>query len=151
AGTGKPFLAVAMAADALDQSRVQRLILVRAAAAAGEKRGFLPGERSPKADPYLRPLYGALYETPGVGRVARLLERHVIELAALACMRGRTLNDAVVILDEAQSTSIEQMKMFLTRLGFGSTAVITGDMTQIDLPKHQKSGLKDAVDVLRGV
>lgn len=151
AGTGKTFLAVAMAVDALNQSRVQRLILVRPAVEAGEKLGFLPGDLTQKVDPYLRPLYDALYEMLGVEKVARLLERNLIEIAPLAYMRGRTLNDAFVILDEAQNTSIEQMKMFLTRLGFGSTAVITGDMTQIDLPKHQKSGLKDAVEVLRGV
>ncbi|WP_256645207.1 PhoH family protein [Thermomonas paludicola] len=151
AGTGKTFLAVAMAVDALNQSRVQRLILVRPAVEAGEKLGFLPGDLTQKVDPYLRPLYDALYEMLGVDKVARLLERNVIEIAPLAYMRGRTLNDAFVILDEAQNTSIEQMKMFLTRLGFGSTAVITGDMTQIDLPKHQKSGLRDATEVLRGV
>ena len=151
AGTGKTFLAVAMAVDALNQSRVQRLILVRPAVEAGEKLGFLPGDLSQKVDPYLRPLYDALYEMLGVEKVARLLEKNVIEIAPLAYMRGRTLNDAFVILDEAQNTSIEQMKMFLTRLGFGSTAVITGDLTQVDLPKHQKSGLKDAVEVLHGV
>lgn len=151
AGTGKTFLAVAMAVDALNQSRVQRLILVRPAVEAGEKLGFLPGDLTQKVDPYLRPLYDALYEMLGVEKVARLLERNVIEIAPLAYMRGRTLNDAFVILDEAQNTSIEQMKMFLTRLGFGSTAVITGDLTQIDLPKHQKSGLRDAVEVLREV
>ena len=151
AGTGKTYLAVAMAVDALSQSRVQRVILVRPAVEAGEKLGFLPGDLTQKVDPYLRPLYDALYEMLGVEKVVRLLERNVIEIAPLAYMRGRTLNDAFVILDEAQNTSIEQMKMFLTRLGFGSTAVITGDVTQIDLPKHQKSGLKDAVDVLRGV
>ncbi|MFN7184260.1 MAG: PhoH family protein [Thermomonas haemolytica] len=151
AGTGKTYLAVAMAVDALNQSRVQRVVLVRPAVEAGEKLGFLPGDLTQKVDPYLRPLYDALYEMLGVEKVARLLERNVIEIAPLAYMRGRTLNDAFVILDEAQNTSIEQMKMFLTRLGFGSTAVITGDTTQIDLPKHQKSGLKDAVEVLRGV
>ena len=151
AGTGKTFLAVAMAVDALNQSRVQRLILVRPAVEAGEKLGFLPGDLSQKVDPYLRPLYDALYEMLGVDKVAKLLEKNVIEIAPLAYMRGRTLNDAFVILDEAQNTSIEQMKMFLTRLGFGSTAVITGDLTQVDLPKHQKSGLKDAVEVLHGV
>ena len=151
AGTGKTYLAVAMAVDALNQARVQRVILVRPAVEAGEKLGFLPGDLTQKVDPYLRPLYDALYEMLGVEKVARLLEKSVIEIAPLAYMRGRTLNDAFVILDEAQNTSIEQMKMFLTRLGFGSTAVITGDMTQIDLPKHQKSGLKDAVEVLRGV
>jgi len=151
AGTGKTFLAVAMAVDALNESRVQRLILVRPAVEAGEKLGFLPGDLTQKVDPYLRPLYDALYEMLGVEKVAKLLEKNVIEIAPLAYMRGRTLNDAFVILDEAQNTTIEQMKMFLTRLGFGSTAVVTGDMTQIDLPKHVKSGLKDATEVLRGV
>ena len=151
AGTGKTFLAVASAVEALNESRVQRLILVRPAVEAGEKLGFLPGDLTQKVDPYLRPLYDALYEMLGVEKVVKLLEKNVIEIAPLAYMRGRTLNDAFVILDEAQNTSIEQMKMFLTRLGFGSTAVITGDMTQIDLPRHQKSGLKDAVEVLRGV
>ncbi len=151
AGTGKTFLGVAAAVDALDSGRVQRLILVRPAVEAGEKLGFLPGDLSQKVDPYLRPLYDALYEMLGVEKVVKLLEKNVIEIAPLAYMRGRTLNDAFVILDEAQNTSIEQMKMFLTRIGFGSTAVITGDLTQIDLPKHQKSGLRDAIDVLRGV
>ena len=151
AGTGKTFLAVAMAVEALNESRVQRLVLVRPAVEAGEKLGFLPGDLSQKVDPYLRPLYDALYEMLGVEKVAKLLEKSVIEVAPLAYMRGRTLNDAFVILDEAQNTSIEQMKMFLTRIGFGSTAVVTGDMTQVDLPKHQKSGLKDALDVLGGV
>ena len=151
AGTGKTFLAVAMAVEALNESRVQRLILVRPAVEAGEKLGFLPGDLTQKVDPYLRPLYDALYEMLGVEKVIKLLEKNVIEIAPLAYMRGRTLNDAFVILDEAQNTSIEQMKMFLTRIGFGSTAVVTGDMTQIDLPKHQKSGLKDAIEVLRGV
>jgi len=151
AGTGKTFLAVASAVEALNESRVQRLLLVRPAVEAGEKLGFLPGDVSQKVDPYLRPLYDALYEMLGVEKVAKLLERNVIEIAPLAFMRGRTLNDAYVILDEAQNTSVEQMKMFLTRIGFGSTAVITGDLSQIDLPKHQKSGLRDAIDVLRGV
>ncbi len=151
AGTGKTFLAVAMAVEALNESRVQRLILVRPAVEAGEKLGFLPGDLTQKVDPYLRPLYDALYEMLGVEKVMKLLEKSVIEIAPLAYMRGRTLNDAFVILDEAQNTTIEQMKMFLTRLGFGSTAVITGDMTQVDLPKHVKSGLKDAIEVLRGV
>ena len=151
AGTGKTFLAVAMAVDALNESRVQRLVLVRPAVEAGEKLGFLPGDLSQKVDPYLRPLYDALYEMLGVEKVARLLEKNVIEIAPLAYMRGRTLNDAFVILDEAQNTTIEQMKMFLTRLGFGSTAAVTGDMTQVDLPEHVKSGLKDATEVLRGV
>ena len=151
AGTGKTYLAVAMAVDALNQSRVQRLILVRPAVEAGEKLGFLPGDLTQKVDPYLRPLYDALYEMLGVEKVVKLLEKNVIEIAPLAYMRGRTLNDAFVILDEAQNTTIEQMKMFLTRLGFGSTAVITGDMTQTDLPRHVKSGLRDATEVLRGV
>jgi phosphate starvation-inducible PhoH-like protein len=151
AGTGKTFLAVASAVEALNESRVQRLVLVRPAVEAGEKLGFLPGDLSQKVDPYLRPLYDALYEMLGVEKVLKLLEKNVIEIAPLAYMRGRTLNDAYVILDEAQNTTIEQMKMFLTRLGFGSTAVITGDLTQVDLPKHQKSGLKDAVEVLHGV
>jgi phosphate starvation-inducible protein PhoH and related proteins len=151
AGTGKTFLAVACAVEALNEGKVQRLLLVRPAVEAGEKLGFLPGDLSQKVDPYLRPLYDALYEMLGVEKVAKLLERSVIEIAPLAYMRGRTLNDAYVILDEAQNTTIEQMKMFLTRIGFGSTAVITGDLTQIDLPKQQKSGLRDAIDVLRGV
>jgi phosphate starvation-inducible protein PhoH and related proteins len=151
AGTGKTFLAVAMAVEALNESRVQRLVLVRPAVEAGEKLGFLPGDLSQKVDPYLRPLYDALYEMLGVEKVLKLLEKNVIEIAPLAYMRGRTLNDAFVILDEAQNTTIEQMKMFLTRLGFGSTAVVTGDLTQIDLPKHVRSGLRDAVDVLHGV
>ncbi len=151
AGTGKTFLAVASAVEALNESRVQRLILVRPAVEAGEKLGFLPGDLSQKVDPYLRPLYDALYEMLGVEKVLKLLEKNVIEIAPLAYMRGRTLNDAYVILDEAQNTTIEQMKMFLTRIGFGSTAVVTGDLTQVDLPKHQKSGLKDALDVLHGV
>ena len=151
AGTGKTFLAVAMAVEALNESRVQRLILVRPAVEAGEKLGFLPGDLTQKVDPYLRPLYDALYEMLGVEKVLKLLEKNVIEIAPLAYMRGRTLNDAFVILDEAQNTTIEQMKMFLTRIGFGSTAVVTGDLTQIDLPKHQKSGLRDAIEVLRGV
>jgi phosphate starvation-inducible PhoH-like protein len=151
AGTGKTYLAVASAIEALNESRVQRLLLVRPAVEAGEKLGFLPGDLSQKVDPYLRPLYDALYEMLGVEKVAKLLERNVIEIAPLAYMRGRTLNDAYVILDEAQNTSIEQMKMFLTRIGHGSTAVVTGDLTQVDLPKHQKSGLRDALDVLRGV
>jgi phosphate starvation-inducible PhoH-like protein len=151
AGTGKTFLAVASAVEALNESRVQRLVLARPAVEAGEKLGFLPGDLSQKVDPYLRPLYDALYEMLGVEKVLKLLEKNVIEIAPLAYMRGRTLNDAYVILDEAQNTTIEQMKMFLTRLGFGSTAVVTGDMTQIDLPKHLKSGLRDAVEVLHGV
>ncbi|WP_407354385.1 PhoH family protein [Luteimonas sp. R10] len=151
AGTGKTFLAVAMAVEALNESKVQRLVLVRPAVEAGEKLGFLPGDLAQKVDPYLRPLYDALYEMLGVEKVIKLLEKSVIEIAPLAYMRGRTLNDAFVILDEAQNTTIEQMKMFLTRLGFGSTAVVTGDLTQIDLPRNMKSGLRDAVEVLRDV
>ncbi|MBX3688428.1 PhoH family protein [Dokdonella sp.] len=151
AGTGKTWLAVAMAVDALNESRVQRLILVRPAVEAGEKLGFLPGDLTQKVDPYLRPLYDALYEMLGIEKVGKLIERNVIEIAPLAYMRGRTLNDAFVILDEAQNTTIEQMKMFLTRIGFGSVAVVTGDLTQTDLPKHVTSGLRDALEVLRGV
>jgi phosphate starvation-inducible protein PhoH and related proteins len=151
AGTGKTFLAVAMAVEALNEARVQRLILVRPAVEAGEKLGFLPGDLASKVDPYLRPLYDALYEMLGVEKVVKLLEKNVIEVAPLAYMRGRTLNDAFVILDEAQNTSIEQMKMFLTRIGFGSTAVVTGDLTQVDLPRAQKSGLREAAEVLAEV
>ena len=151
AGTGKTYLAVAMAVDALNDNRVQRLILVRPAVEAGEKLGFLPGDLTQKVDPYLRPLYDALYEMLGIERVSKLIERNVIEIAPLAYMRGRTLNDSFVILDEAQNTTIEQMKMFLTRIGFGSVAVVTGDVTQTDLPKHIRSGLRDAIDVLRHV
>ncbi|MBK6727766.1 MAG: PhoH family protein [Xanthomonadales bacterium] len=151
AGTGKTYLAVASAVDALENNRVQRVILVRPAVEAGEKLGFLPGDLSQKVDPYLRPLYDALYEMLGFDRVAKLIERNVIEIAPLAYMRGRTLNDAFVILDEAQNTTVEQMKMFLTRIGFGAVAVITGDVTQVDLPKHVTSGLRHAMDVLRKV
>jgi len=151
AGTGKTYLAVASAVDALEDNRVQRLILVRPAVEAGEKLGFLPGDLSQKVDPYLRPLYDALYEMLGFEKVAKLIERNVIEIAPLAYMRGRTLNDSFVILDEAQNTTVEQMKMFLTRIGFGSVAVITGDVTQTDLPRAVRSGLRDAIEVLRGV
>jgi phosphate starvation-inducible PhoH-like protein len=151
AGTGKTYLAVAMAVEALNENRVQRVLLVRPAVEAGEKLGFLPGDLSQKVDPYLRPLYDALYEMMGIDKVTRLIERNVIEIAPLAYMRGRTLNDSFVILDEAQNTTTEQMKMFLTRIGFGSVAVVTGDVTQIDLPKHVKSGLRDAIEVLRDV
>jgi phosphate starvation-inducible protein PhoH and related proteins len=151
AGTGKTYLAVAMAVEALNENRVQRVILVRPAVEAGEKLGFLPGDLTQKVDPYLRPLYDALYEMMGIDKVTRLIERNVIEIAPLAYMRGRTLNDSFVILDEAQNTTTEQMKMFLTRIGFGSVAVVTGDITQIDLPRHIKSGLRDAIEVLRGV
>lgn len=151
AGTGKTWLAVAMAVDALNENRVQRLILVRPAVEAGEKLGFLPGDLSQKVDPYLRPLYDALYEMLGIEKVTKLIERNVIEIAPLAYMRGRTLNDSFVILDEAQNTTVEQMKMFLTRVGFGSVAVVTGDITQTDLPRHVRSGLRDAIEVLREV
>jgi phosphate starvation-inducible PhoH-like protein len=151
AGTGKTYLAVASAVAALQTDRVQRIVLVRPAVEAGERLGFLPGDLAQKVDPYLRPLYDALYEMLGFDHVTRLIERNVIEVAPLAFMRGRTLNDAFVILDEAQNTTIEQMKMFLTRTGFGSTAVITGDITQIDLPKNQVSGLKHAMKILKAV
>lgn len=151
AGTGKTYLAVACAVDALERDQVRRILLVRPAVEAGERLGFLPGDLSQKIDPYLRPLYDALYEMLGFERVAKLIERNVIEVAPLAYMRGRTLNDAFIILDEAQNTTPEQMKMFLTRIGFGSTAVITGDVTQIDLPRGQKSGLRQAIEVLSRV
>lgn len=148
AGTGKTYLAVACAVDALERDVVKRLILVRPAVEAGEKLGFLPGDLVQKVDPYLRPLYDALYDLMGFDKATRCFEKGIIEIAPLAFMRGRTLNHSFVILDEAQNTSPEQMKMFLTRIGFGSKAVITGDPTQIDLPKHLKSGLIDAQDVL---
>jgi len=151
AGTGKTYLAVACAVDALEREQVRRILLVRPAVEAGEKLGFLPGDLAQKIDPYLRPLYDALYEMLGVEKVIKLLEKNVIEIAPLAYMRGRTLNDAYVILDEAQNTTVEQMKMFLTRLGFGSTAVVTGDLTQTDLPKHVKSGLPQVIEVLKDV
>ncbi len=151
AGTGKTYLAVASAVAAQEEERVHRIVLVRPAVEAGERLGFLPGDMSQKVDPYLRPMYDALYEMLGFERVARLIERNIIEVAPLAFMRGRSLNESFVILDEAQNTSIEQMKMFLTRLGFGSRAVVTGDITQIDLPKHQTSGLRHAMQVLAGV
>lgn len=151
AGTGKTYLAVASAVAALQGDHVQRIVLVRPAVEAGERLGFLPGDLAQKVDPYLRPLYDALYEMLGFDQVTRLMDRNVIEVAPLAFMRGRTLNDAFIILDEAQNTTTEQMKMFLTRTGFGSTAVITGDVTQIDLPKHQMSGLKQAAIVLKDV
>jgi len=151
AGTGKTYLAVACAVQALEHESVRRLVLVRPAVEAGERLGFLPGDLTQKVDPYLRPLYDALYEMLGFERVAKLIERNIIEIAPLAFMRGRTLNDAFVILDEAQNTTTQQMKMFLTRIGFGSTAVITGDVTQIDLPAHVKSGLMHAGKVLDGV
>jgi len=151
AGTGKTYLAVACAVDALERDLVSRIVLVRPAVEAGEKLGFLPGALEQKVDPYLRPLYDALYEMFGFERVARLLEKGVIELAPLAYMRGRTLNESFIILDEAQNTTTEQMKMFLTRIGFNARAVITGDITQVDLPRAQKSGLREAIEVLEGV
>jgi len=151
AGTGKTFLAVACAVEAIERQAVRRILLVRPAVEAGEKLGFLPGDLSQKIDPYLRPLYDALYEMLGFERVHKLIERSVIEVAPLAYMRGRTLNDAYIILDEAQNTTPEQMKMFLTRIGFNSTAVITGDVTQVDLPVGKKSGLRHAIDVLSEV
>jgi phosphate starvation-inducible PhoH-like protein len=151
AGTGKTYLAVACAVEALERDFARRIVLVRPAVEAGEKLGFLPGDLTQKVDPYLRPLYDALYEMLGFERVAKLIERNVIEVAPLAYMRGRTLNESFIILDEAQNTTTEQMKMFLTRLGYNSTAVITGDITQIDLPGSQKSGLRDAIEVLKGV
>jgi phosphate starvation-inducible PhoH-like protein len=151
AGTGKTYLAVASAVEALESNRVQRVLLVRPAVEAGEKLGFLPGDLAQKVDPYLRPLYDALYEMLGFEKVAKLIQRNVIEIAPLAYMRGRTLNDSYVILDEAQNTTVEQMKMFLTRIGFGTVAVITGDGTQVDLPRNAHSGLRQAVKVLREV
>ena len=151
AGTGKTYLAVAAAVASLESDQVRRLCLVRPAVEAGEKLGFLPGDMAQKIDPYLRPLYDALYEMIGFERVAKLIERNIIEVAPLAFMRGRTLNDAFIILDEAQNTTSEQMKMFLTRIGFGSKAVITGDLTQIDLPRGKDSGLKNALDIVRQV
>ena len=151
AGTGKTYLAVASAVQALEKDRVRRIVLTRPAVEAGEKLGFLPGDMSAKVDPYLRPLYDALYEMLGFERVARLVERSVIEVAPLAFMRGRTLNESFIILDEAQNTTLEQMKMFLTRIGFGSVAVVTGDVTQIDLPRTAQSGLRHAMKVLDGV
>ena len=151
AGTGKTYLAVACAVEALQADRVRRLILVRPAVEAGERLGFLPGDLTQKVDPYLRPMYDALYEMMGFDRVTRFMERNVIEVAPLAFMRGRSLNDSFIILDEAQNTTIEQMKMFLTRIGFGSKAVVTGDVTQTDLPAGKQSGLSHVVDVLRAV
>lgn len=151
AGTGKTYLAVACAVQALESDQVRRLILARPAVEAGEKLGFLPGDISQKVDPYLRPLYDALYEMMGIEKVYKLIERNIIEIAPLAFMRGRTLNDSFIILDEAQNTTPEQIKMFLTRVGFGSTAVITGDITQVDLPRGQLSGLRQVMDVLNNV
>lgn len=151
AGTGKTYLAVACAVDALERDAVKRIILTRPAVEAGERLGFLPGDLSQKVDPYLRPLYDALYDLLGFDRTQKMFEKQVIEIAPLAYMRGRTLNHAFVILDEAQNTTVEQMKMFLTRIGFGSKAVVTGDVTQVDLHKSQKSGLVDAIQVLKDV
>jgi len=151
AGTGKTYLAVACAVEALQNETVRRIILVRPAVEAGEKLGFLPGDMAQKVDPYLRPLYDALYDMLGFERVEKMLEKNVIEVAPLAFMRGRTLNDSFIILDEAQNTTTEQIKMFLTRVGFGSTAVITGDVTQIDLPSEKMSGLKHVLKVLKDV
>ncbi len=151
AGTGKTYLAVACAVDALERELVQRILLVRPAVEAGEKLGFLPGDLSQKIDPYLRPLYDALYEMLGVEHVTRLIEKQVIEVAPLAYMRGRTLSNSFIILDESQNTTVEQMKMFLTRIGFGSTAVITGDITQVDLPRGTASGLIDVINILQDV
>jgi len=151
AGTGKTYLAIAGAIDALESEQVRRIILVRPAVEAGERLGFLPGDMSQKVDPYLRPMYDALYDMLGPETVARLIERNIIEVAPLAFMRGRSLNEAFVILDEAQNTSVAQMKMFLTRIGFGSKAVVTGDVTQIDLPSGTRSGLKNAIEILSKV
>jgi phosphate starvation-inducible PhoH-like protein len=151
AGTGKTYLAVAAAVDALERQEVRRILLTRPAVEAGEKLGFLPGDLSQKVDPYLRPLYDALFEMLGFEKVEKLMERNVIEVAPLAYMRGRTLNDAFIILDESQNTTVEQMKMFLTRIGFNSRAVITGDITQVDLPRGAKSGLRHAIEVLSNV
>ena len=151
AGTGKTYLAVACAVDALINDEVDRLVLVRPAVEAGERLGFLPGDLAQKIDPYLRPMYDALYEMMGAEKVAKLIERNVIEIAPLAYMRGRTLNDAFIILDEAQNTTIDQMKMFLTRIGFGSKAVVTGDVTQVDLPHNKVSGLRHAMHILENI
>ena len=151
AGTGKTYLAVASAFDALEYEQVRRIVLVRPAVEAGERLGFLPGDMSQKVDPYLRPMYDALFDMLGPDQVGRLIERNVIEVAPLAFMRGRSLNDSFVILDEAQNTSVAQMKMFLTRIGFGSRSVVTGDVTQIDLPRGQTSGLQNAIEILSDV
>jgi len=151
AGTGKTYLAVACAVEALQADRVRRIVLVRPAVEAGERLGFLPGDLTQKVDPYLRPMYDALYEMMGFDRVAKLIERNVIEVAPLAFMRGRSLNDSFIILDEAQNTTVEQMKMFLTRIGFSSRAVVTGDVTQTDLPVGKLSGLRHVLEVLRNV
>jgi phosphate starvation-inducible PhoH-like protein len=151
AGTGKTFLAVACAVVALETDQVKRIVLARPAVEAGERLGFLPGDLSQKVDPYLRPLYDALYDMLGSEQVDKLIQRNVIEIAPLAYMRGRTLNDAFIILDESQNTTREQMKMFLTRIGFNSKAVITGDITQVDLPRNEQSGLRHAIELLSGI
>ncbi len=151
AGTGKTYLAVACAVEAFEQEKIRRILLVRPAVEAGEKLGFLPGDLSQKIDPYLRPLYDALYELLGFERVEKLIEKNIIEVAPLAYMRGRTLNDSFIILDESQNTTVEQMKMFLTRIGFGSNVVVTGDITQVDLPRNTKSGLRHVLGVLGDV
>ncbi|MDP1773706.1 MAG: PhoH family protein [Methylobacter sp.] len=151
AGTGKTYLAVACAIEALQSEKVRKIILVRPAVEAGEKLGFLPGDMAQKVDPYLRPLYDALYDMLGFERVEKMIDKGIIEVAPLAFMRGRTLNDAFIILDEAQNTTVEQIKMFLTRVGFGSTAVVTGDVTQIDLPSEKMSGLRHVLEVLKQV
>ncbi len=151
AGTGKTYLAVACAVEALERENIRRILLVRPAVEAGERLGFLPGDLEQKIDPYLRPLYDALYEMLGFERVAKLMEKNIIEVAPLAYMRGRTLNESFIILDEAQNTTVEQMKMFLTRIGYGSKAVITGDVTQIDLPRGRPSGLRHVAEILREV
>ncbi|HVL75151.1 MAG TPA: PhoH family protein, partial [Noviherbaspirillum sp.] len=151
AGTGKTYLAVACAVDALERDAIKRIVLTRPAVEAGERLGFLPGDLAQKVDPYLRPLYDALYDLLGFDRTQKMFEKQVIEIAPLAYMRGRTLNHAFIILDEAQNTTPEQMKMFLTRIGFGSKAVVTGDITQIDLQRTQKSGLVDAMQILKKV
>jgi len=151
AGTGKTYLAVACAVEALEREQVRRILLVRPAVEAGERLGFLPGDLAQKIDPYLRPLYDALYEMLGFDRVSKLIERNVIEVAPLAYMRGRTLNESFIILDEAQNTTTEQMKMFLTRIGFGSTVVVTGDITQVDLPRDRESGLRHVIEILKEI
>ncbi|MBT8120619.1 MAG: PhoH family protein, partial [Gammaproteobacteria bacterium] len=151
AGTGKTYLAVACAVDALERDQIRRILLVRPAVEAGERLGFLPGDLAQKIDPYLRPMYDALFEMMGQQKVAKCIERNIIEIAPLAYMRGRTLNDAFIILDEAQNTTIDQMKMFVTRIGFGSKAVITGDITQVDLPRDKTSGLRHALKILSGI
>ncbi|PIE46517.1 MAG: phosphate starvation-inducible protein [Gammaproteobacteria bacterium] len=151
AGTGKTYLAVACAVAMLNEDQVRKIVLVRPAVEAGERLGFLPGDLTQKVDPYLRPLYDALYEMFGAEKALKLIDKNIIEIAPLAFMRGRTLSDAFIILDEAQNTTVEQMKMFLTRIGFGSKAVVTGDLSQMDLPKGVKSGLKDAYHILKNI